>query len=205
MGPRRILGELIAWSRSFVRRLSTQGRARHRPGPCARQDGGGILTAPMSVRARSSCSVLDALRALPPFLGLEAALAHRWSVLATRNPLLLFRFVVCSARPRTDGGRASPCCGWPSGGSAGCCSRNRRGGHGRKGDDAGTMGACTKARGRKQAEVSEAATIIAADPATSRCSRGQKYREPASRGDEEKKLIKDQFPEERCAADAASP
>jgi len=48
----------------------------------------------MSIRARSSCSVLDALRALPPVLGLEAALAHRWSVLATRNPILLFRFVV---------------------------------------------------------------------------------------------------------------
>jgi hypothetical protein len=57
------------------------------------------------------------------------------------------------------------------------------------------MAACTKARGRKQAEVSEAATVIAEDPATSRCSRG----------DEKRKLIRDQFPEERCAAGAASP
>lgn len=38
----------------------------HRPGSCARQDGGGVLTAPISIRARSSCIVLDALRARPP-------------------------------------------------------------------------------------------------------------------------------------------
>jgi hypothetical protein len=84
----------LGFYRMFISGLSIRNKARRRPGPYARQDGGGILTAPMSIRARSSCSVLDALRALPPVLGLEAALAHRWSVLATRNPLLLFRFVV---------------------------------------------------------------------------------------------------------------
>jgi hypothetical protein len=33
----------------------------------------------------------------------------------------------------------------------------------------------------------------------------REYPEPAARGDEEKELIGDQFPEERCAAGAASP
>ena len=151
----------------MVSRLSTQGKARHRPGPYARQDGGGVLTAPISIRARSSCIVLDALRALPPVLGLEAALAHRWSVLATRNPLLLLRFDVCSARHRTDGGRASPVAVGRAevlwivvpGTAADDPAR---------GDDAGTIAADTKLCQRKQAEGSEAATIIAVNSATSR-------------------------------------
>lgn len=32
-------------------------KTRHRPGSCARQDGGGVLTMPISIRARSSCIV----------------------------------------------------------------------------------------------------------------------------------------------------
>jgi hypothetical protein len=70
--------------------------------------------------------------------------------------------------------------------------------------NAGTMAGCTKLCGRKQAEGSEAATIIAADPATGR-GPGARNRESASQDNEEKKLIRDQFPEERCAAGAASP
>ena len=72
LAPASALG--LYWN--FISCLSIQGKARHRPGQCARQDGGGVLTAPISIRARSSCSVLDALRALPPVLGHEAALAH---------------------------------------------------------------------------------------------------------------------------------
>jgi len=70
------LHKLFACACSVVSHLSIHVRARHRPGPYARQDGGGVLTAPMSIRARSSCNVLDALRALPPVRRLEAALAH---------------------------------------------------------------------------------------------------------------------------------
>ena len=124
-------------------------------------------------------------------------------MLATRKPRLLFRFDVCSARPRTDGGRASPVAVGRAevlwivvpGTAADDPAR---------GGDAGTMAACTQLCRREQAEDSEAVTIITTDSAMRRLA-GLKNREPAPRGDEEEKLIRDQFPEERCAADAASP
>jgi hypothetical protein len=47
-----------------------------------------------------------------------------------------------------------------------------------RGDDAGTLAACTKACRREQAEGSEAATIIIADPATSRVQGAKKVANP---------------------------
>jgi hypothetical protein len=176
LAPASALG--LYWN--FISCLSIQGKARHRPGPYARQDGGGVLTAPISIRARSSCIVLDALRALPPVLGHEAALAHSGACwphgsrdccsgsMCVRpalepmagGPHLLrlaerrFCGLLFQEPPRTtrregvsgsaiDPGDRSPA-------------------------NAGTMAADTKLCQRKQAEGSEAATIIAVNSATSR-------------------------------------